>query len=573
MNSRLHFPAIPFITFLIVLVCVSAHAGSYKISSPVEYESIAHQLKEKDTVIWKNGSYDDMVLNVNSNGICFMAETPGKVTFTGRSSVRISADRVSFSGFQFLKGSINGNVVTVAGSYCRISQLNISDYRSHYYFEITKTGRFNEVIYCNFEKKPQALPGKEGTSVFQVAVDSLHPGCNTIRWCSFRDFQAPEGAGGDYGMEAFRPGYSYQSKFVSRTLMEYCYFTRCNGDGEIISNKARENVYRYNTFESNGESHVTLRHGSNTAVYGNFFLDGAGIRIKEGQNDMVYNNYFNTRNYFSIRLENYRVDPLRNILIAHNTLVESGPIRLGGKGDYPPEKVVVCNNLFIRPTGKIIDDPNGREIMDGNYVSEVRDPLQTGFFPLKQSTVTNLHGFIQPAKLVPSVKISGQFITDIPEMDDDPEIDLDVVKNNRPERKSAGCHELVRNGHPVKPFATKYNTGPSYLLKAEDTAGVLESDGFREISPLHNISRGTPPTLFFLGTRDNLIPVSTAKAFQKKMREEGNRCDLFLYERQNHGFFNFRNDPKNENKYFWITLRETHLFMRPLGYLKGDPTI
>jgi acetyl esterase/lipase len=96
---------------------------------------------------------------------------------------------------------------------------------------------------------------------------------------------------------------------------------------------------------------------------------------------------------------------------------------------------------------------------------------------------------------------------------------------------------------------------------------------FREISPLHNISRGNPPTLFFLGTSDNLIPVSTAKAFQEKMRAEGNRCDLFLYEDQKHGFFNFRNDPENENKYFRITLRETHLFLLSMGYLKGNPTI
>ncbi|HPT31000.1 MAG TPA: chondroitinase-B domain-containing protein [Prolixibacteraceae bacterium] len=449
------------LVILFFMIQTTGWATSWKISSVKDFETVAPQLMEKDSVIWKNGSYADVVINLKNNGIIFMAETPGKVIFTGKSSVRISADNVTFSGFQFLDGSVSGNVVTVAGSRCRISQLNISGYRSHYFFEITKTGRFNDVAWCNFEKKPQALPGKEGTSVFQVAVDSLHPGNNVIRWCSFRDFQAPEGAGGDYGMEAFRPGYSYQSKFVSRTLMEYCYFTRCKGDGEIISNKARENVYRYNTFESNGESHVTLRHGSNTAVYGNFFLDGAGIRIKEGQNDMVYNNYFNTGNYFSIRLENYRVDPLRNILIAHNTLVGSGPVRLGGKGEYPPEEVVICNNLVVQPTAKILEDPTGRETMINNYTSEL--PAEKGFILLKKLPVTNEYGFIRPQKALPSVKIPRQAIMDIQDMEDDPEILFDIVKNKRGKNKSSGCFEPVRNDFPVKPVATAFNTGPSYL--------------------------------------------------------------------------------------------------------------
>jgi hypothetical protein len=220
-------------------------------------------------------------------------------------------------------------------------------------------------------------------------------------------------------------------------------------------------VYRYNTFDSNGESHVTLRHGSNTAVYGNFFLNGAGIRIKEGQNDMVYNNYFQTGDFFSIRLENYRVDPLRKILIAHNTLVASGPMKLGGKGHYPPENVVICNNLFIRPSGKMIEDPTGRETISGNYTTEL--PEEKGFILLKQPPLINNYGFVQLEKPLKSVKIPGGSVTDIPEIEDDPEILLDIVKNKRSEKKSAGCYEPLRNGFSIKPFATANNTGPLYL--------------------------------------------------------------------------------------------------------------
>lgn len=453
--------------FIVLLIFqLQALAKSGKVSSAEEYKTLVRQLSAKDTVIWKNGNYADVELNVQTPGLFLLAETPGKVVFSGKSSVRIAADGVTFSGFQFINGSVTGNVLIVSGSHNRISHLNISDYRSHYYVEITKTGQYNEVARCNFEKKPQAPPGKEGTSVFQVAVDSLHPGCNNIRWCSFRDFRAPEGAGGDYGMEAFRVGYSYQCKFVSRTLMEYCYFTGCNGDGEIISNKARENVYRYNTFESNGESHLTLRHGSVTAVYGNFFLGGAGIRIKEGRNQMVYNNYFQTGVYFAVRLENYRADPLRDIIIAHNTIVGSGPVKLGGKGDFTPENVLICNNLFLYPEGKILEDPTGREKIAGNYAGDATELPGKGFTILQQTPENNEYGFRQPAKVLPSAKIRKHIMTDIPEMEDDPGILLDIAGNKRQRQKSAGCYEPVRDGFPVRPAATALNTGPSYLRRS-----------------------------------------------------------------------------------------------------------
>jgi len=96
---------------------------------------------------------------------------------------------------------------------------------------------------------------------------------------------------------------------------------------------------------------------------------------------------------------------------------------------------------------------------------------------------------------------------------------------------------------------------------------------YPEISPLHNIGKNTPPTIVFLGTKDDLIPVETAKLFKQKMEMAGNRCDLFLYEDQKHGFFNYRDDSKVGNKYFTETLFQTDLFLESLGYLQGKPTI
>ncbi|HHJ10808.1 MAG TPA: alpha/beta hydrolase [Bacteroidetes bacterium] len=87
---------------------------------------------------------------------------------------------------------------------------------------------------------------------------------------------------------------------------------------------------------------------------------------------------------------------------------------------------------------------------------------------------------------------------------------------------------------------------------------------YREISPFHNIAPGDPPAILFFGTRDQLVPVKTIKAFQKKMQAAGNRCDLFLYEGEKHGFFNY-----SHPEYYKKTIHEADKFLTSLGFLSA----
>ena len=93
-------------------------------------------------------------------------------------------------------------------------------------------------------------------------------------------------------------------------------------------------------------------------------------------------------------------------------------------------------------------------------------------------------------------------------------------------------------------------------------------EAYRDFSPLHNIREGVPPAIFFLGTDDRLIPVETARYYQKVTERVGGRCDLFLYEGQPHGFFNFKN-----REYYNKTVLEADKFLISLGYLTGKPEI
>jgi acetyl esterase len=93
-------------------------------------------------------------------------------------------------------------------------------------------------------------------------------------------------------------------------------------------------------------------------------------------------------------------------------------------------------------------------------------------------------------------------------------------------------------------------------------------DDYKSFSPLHNIKKGAPPTILFLGTNDNLIPVETAKYYQKVMEKVNSRCELHLYEGQGHGFFNYKNFD-----YYKKTVSEADEFLQSLGYLNKKPII
>ena len=87
------------------------------------------------------------------------------------------------------------------------------------------------------------------------------------------------------------------------------------------------------------------------------------------------------------------------------------------------------------------------------------------------------------------------------------------------------------------------------------------------ISPAHNITKDDPPAIVFLGSKDKLIPVSTAEKFRDDMKAAGLKSVLHVYEGASHGFFNQGRKPDQ----FSDTVVKTHQFLAELGYLTGEP--
>lgn len=87
---------------------------------------------------------------------------------------------------------------------------------------------------------------------------------------------------------------------------------------------------------------------------------------------------------------------------------------------------------------------------------------------------------------------------------------------------------------------------------------------YKEISPMHNICPGTPPSLFIVGTKDDLVPVETAEAFCGKMEQNGVECELHLFEGAGHPIFSYRK-PLDGNFYKIRDL--TDAFLKKHGFL------
>ena len=87
---------------------------------------------------------------------------------------------------------------------------------------------------------------------------------------------------------------------------------------------------------------------------------------------------------------------------------------------------------------------------------------------------------------------------------------------------------------------------------------------WQEISPIHNISGSVPPTIVFLGTEDEYIGAEVAVRYKELMDQSGVRCDLHLYPKQAHGFFN----PDRKNGYFEKTLEKMDDFLSSLSFLE-----
>ncbi len=521
-------------------------AETIQVASINALQTAINNSSEGDVINLADGHYTNNTINISKSNITVQAVTPGGVYLDGANTIVISGNNTTFSGFQFTSGTITGNVISVTGTSNTITQLNFDGYSAQKYIVLNAPSQYNEVSYCNFENKPTtATPG----NLIHIDPSATVPGYHKIRYCSFQNIP---GVGGDNGNECIRISNGATSTYISRTIVEFCYFNNTGmGDSEAISNKCRENVIRYNTCVNNQNAMFCFRNGDNCVAYGNFFIGAGGIRVKEANNIYCYNNYFEnagiggiadavTYIYYTANSTNV----LNNINFLHNTFVDCGLIDLGGVG---ATNGTWANNIF-KKTGTIFTNPNNGTAFKGNiYKGTLGVSIPTGMTNSDPLLTLNADGYYGLSPLSPSIDASD---ANYPALLNIPGIDtllLDIQGKTRPvskTQKDVGCEEYNAAGTSINRPLKLSDVGPSYLNSVTSTMlpsvepnglSVFRNPATQSITVTYSLSNESTVHLELFNFQGTLIGT-----LKKQKQNPGMHSERYDITRLNPGLFLIR---------------------------------
>lgn len=341
-------------------------------------------------IVLADGTWTDVNISIDveateNQPVVISAETAGDVFFEGNSQIEIGGAHIIFQGVIFRNPSgliVNNDRIDPIISFrangnecddCIVTNIKIEDYNGTSAQEeavfkwILVYGFRNEISYSSFV-------GKHGVgSIINHNRNDGEADRTSIHHNYFAD-RTPVGEFNELNdQDAIRLGNSSTSLSESFSEVYENYFHNFSGEIEIISNKCGGNKYFNNTFRDYQGS-LTLRHGNNCEVYGNFFFaennsTTAGIRVI-GEGHKIYNNYIegvNSRKAGGslsgatggINISNGRPNTalngyftVKDTEIVHNTFVNCDyAIRVGttvsSNLTLPPENVEISNNVMV----------------------------------------------------------------------------------------------------------------------------------------------------------------------------------------------------------------------------------
>ncbi len=458
-----------------------------------------------DTVVMANGTWADVVISFYAEGaegdsITLRAETPGQVILTGSSRLKIGGSYLKVDGLWFDQGALrDGHIIEFRRSSsrlsrhsrltnCAVTNYNPSSYLTEYKW-VSIYGSHNRVDHCHFAGKSH-----DGATVVVWLRDP--PNDDPVWHRIDQNYFGHRPELPKNGGESIRIGTSSRSMQDANVTVEHNLFEECDGEIEIISNKSGNNVFRHNTFRRSSGM-LTLRHGNEASVYGNYFLGegksrSGGVRII-GERHRVYNNYFQdlqgTGYRAAVSFVNgvpnsplNRYFQVKDAVVAFNTFVNVEETFVMGAGrsseqSLAPDGLQIVNNLVVTQNGPIIeyeDTPTnvsymsnvfygaglGIEQVDGILVADPELQADEGLWVLSNTSVAV--GAATPLDFV-SDDIDGQ------QRDGDPDI---------------GADEISLSPILYRPL-TSQDVGPSYL------STVLNTE-FPEPEARHAMIQGYP---------------------------------------------------------------------------------
>jgi acetyl esterase/lipase len=85
---------------------------------------------------------------------------------------------------------------------------------------------------------------------------------------------------------------------------------------------------------------------------------------------------------------------------------------------------------------------------------------------------------------------------------------------------------------------------------------------WQDLSPLHRVRPGAPPTIIFHGTGDSVTPYAGAEAFCDAMLKAGSRCELVTTAGAAHGYL------MRDRTQYEEALRKSEAFLASLGFME-----
>ena len=359
-----------------MFISMNANAAEYRASSPSAIERVSSSVHPGDTVILTNGLWTDAQITFRAEGnaakpIVLKGESPGKVTLTGNSWIRLAGYHIIVQDLVFQNCTTNRDLVAfrldpkegaskVKKSFSLILKAHNSRFTNCAFLDcdpsdqatatrwISLFGSHNRVDHCLFRGK--SAPG---------AMISVFPGGETPEHLiDNNNFAMRERSQGDEN-ETIRVGAIGSETLSTNVKIESNVFQACSGGPEIIANCSSGNSYSHNVFRF-CEGSISLRSGSDCKVEGNYFLGATqpltGGVVLNDDGHRVINNYFSdlqgTDGMAPIALACNKSDSqtkAKGSLIAFNTLVncKTGvsvlPLAKDSKG---LSNCVIANNIL-----------------------------------------------------------------------------------------------------------------------------------------------------------------------------------------------------------------------------------
>lgn len=334
-----------FVLYVFIVLIFTGYARKTIVNSAAAINN--GNWTSSDTIVMKNGIWTNQSIVLKGNGtevnpIVLIAETEGQVILNGNSSMSFSGKFIEVNGLYFKEGSLSTSSViefrTSSSQFAENSRLTNCCIESYNPADntvdnkwVSLYGKDNQVDHCSFINKNNSgtllvVWLTSGVTVNHIISDN---------YFGYRNSNLDASGSELNGQEIIRIGDSSTSMTTAACIVKNNFFENCNGEIEVISNKSCGNIYKNNLFfECKGM--LTLRHGNNCVVEGNYFFgngisDTGGVRII-GENHKVYNNYFEKlkgTNYRSAICivrgkENSALNEyfqVKNALVAFNTFV------------------------------------------------------------------------------------------------------------------------------------------------------------------------------------------------------------------------------------------------------------